>query len=126
MKKNNEIKTNTSGCLKDKVITSLERYAIIQTGGKQYFALEGKTIAIEKIDGASGDQIIFDEVLLIKYDNDNCKIGQPFVDKTITGTIIKQIRDKKIIVFKFKKRKKYRTKKGHRQFKTIVRINNII
>lgn len=126
MKKNNEIKTNSLDCLKNKVITSLERYAIIQTGGKQYFALEGKTIAIEKIEGLSGDQIVFDEVLLIKYSNDNCKIGQPFVDKTITGTIVKQIRDRKIIVFKFKKRKKYRTKKGHRQFKTIVRIDNIV
>jgi large subunit ribosomal protein L21 len=106
-------------------LPNLERYAIIQTGGKQYFALEGKTLAIEKIDGNAGDEIIFKEVLFKRLDKDNCEIGHPFIGTYVKATIVKQMRDKKIIVFKFKKRKKCRTKKGHRQQMTIVRIISI-
>lgn len=110
--------------LKDNVIVPLERYAIIQTGGKQYFAIEGKTLSIEKIEGVAGDEIVFDDVLVKRLDAQNFEVGQPFLKSGVKATIVKQMRDRKIIVFKFKKRKKYRTKKGHRQAKTIVRINS--
>jgi large subunit ribosomal protein L21 len=111
--------------LKEGSIVALERYAVIQTGGKQYFAIEGKTLAIEKIDGIAGDEVIFDEVLLRRINAKECFIGQPFLDGVVKAIIVKQIRGKKIIVFKFKRRKKYRKKQGHRQFHTIVRIISI-
>ncbi len=111
--------------LSESSLPNLDRYAIIQTGGKQYFALEGKTLAIEKIEGNAGDEVIFKEVLLKRLDKDKCEVGHPFVGTYVKATIIKQMRDKKIVVFKFKKRKKCRTKKGHRQQMTIVRIISI-
>jgi len=111
--------------LKENSIISLERYAIIQTGGKQYFAVEGKTIAVEKLNGIAGEEVIFDEVLLKRKNSQQCEVGQPFVETPVKGVIVKQVRGKKIVVFKFKRRKKQRTKKGHRQYYTIVRINNI-
>jgi len=111
--------------LKDGSVVALERYAVIQTGGKQYFAVEGKTLAIEKIEGVEGDDIFFDEVLLRRINAQECQIGQPFLDGSVKATIVKQMRGKKIIVFKFKRRKKYRKKQGHRQLHTIVRIISI-
>jgi large subunit ribosomal protein L21 len=111
--------------LKEGSVVALERYAVIQTGGKQYFAVEGKTLAIEKIDGVEGDEIFFDEVLLRRINAQECQIGQPFLDGAVKATIVKQMRGKKIIVFKFKRRKKYRKKQGHRQLHTIVRIISI-
>lgn len=102
----------------------LEKYAIIQTGGKQYFALENKTIMIEKIDGANGDIVTFNEVLF-KRASGVCSLGAPFLAEPITATIVKHLRGEKIIVFKFKRRKKYRKKQGHRQSYTVVRINAI-
>jgi len=107
-------------------IVALERYAIIQTGGKQYFAIEGKTLAIEKVNGQTGDTILFDEVLLRRENPQTLLIGQPFLEKPVEAVIVKQMRGPKIIVFKFKRRKKYRTKKGHRQSYTIVRFTSII
>lgn len=99
----------------------LEKYAIIQTGGKQYFALENKTIMIEKIDGDQGDSVAFNEVLF-KRTEGTCYLGTPFLAEPIIATIVKHLRGDKIIVFKFKRRKKYRKKQGHRQSYTVVRI----
>lgn len=102
-----------------------ERYAIFQTGGKQYQALEGKTIAIEKIEGEAGKKIEFNEVLLRKTGTDAIEIGKPFLGSSVKASIVKQMRGPKIIVFKFKRRKKSRIKKGHRQAITVVRIDAI-
>lgn len=102
-----------------------ERYAIIQTGGKQYQAIEGKTLAIEKIDGEVGSKLKFDEVLLRKLGIDNVEVGQPFLKTAVTASIVKQMQGPKVVVFKFKRRKKYRVKKGHRQPITVVRIESI-
>lgn len=102
-----------------------DRYAIFQTGGKQYQALEGKTVAIEKLDAQEGDQVIFDEVLLRKESPDSVVIGQPFVDTPIKASIVKHTKGPKLIAFKFKRRKKYRRKIGHRQPLTVVRIESI-
>lgn len=104
--------------------TIFSRYAIFQTGGKQYQALEGKTIAIEKLDSAAGQPVQFDDVLLIKRAEGDVQIGQPFLSTPIKATIVKHMRGPKLVVFKFKRRKKSRVKRGHRQPLTIVRIDS--
>lgn len=101
-----------------------EKYAIFQTGGKQYQAVEGKTLAVEKLEHAAGDKIEFKDVLLVKT-GDAYAIGAPFLNTTIKAEIIKQDRSPKIIIFKFKRRKKYRVKNGHRQPITVVRFLSI-
>lgn len=102
-----------------------DRYAIFQTGGKQYQAIEGKTVAIEKIDGNPGDTLEFSDVLLLKTSPNAIKIGQPFVGTSVKASIVKQMRLPKVIVFKFKRRKKSRVKRGHRQPQTVIRIESI-
>jgi large subunit ribosomal protein L21 len=108
-----------------KTVPSFERYAIFQTGGKQYQAIEGKTVAIEKLEGKQGDSVEFKEVLLRKTGNADIQIGQPFLKTPIKASIVKQMRGPKLVVFKFKRRKKSRVKKGHRQPITVVRIEAI-
>lgn len=104
--------------------TIFSRYAIFQTGGKQYQALEGKTIAIEKLDVKAGESVQFDDVLLIKKADGDVKIGQPFLSTPVKATIVKHMKGPKLVVFKFKRRKKSRVKRGHRQPMTIVRIES--
>lgn len=104
---------------------SFDKYAIFQTGGKQYHAIEGKTIAVEKLDGESGDTVEFTDVLLRKLSSDQVEIGQPTLETPIKASIVKQIKGPKVIVFKFKRRKKHRRKQGHRQPATVIRIESI-
>lgn len=111
--------------LKKEAQTVLDRYAIIETGGKQYFALEGKTIMIEKLPQEAGEVIEFSKVLFKRENKEKCEVGNPYTSTGVTGTIIKHLRGDKIIVFKFKRRKKYRKKQGHRQSYTVVRITSI-
>ncbi|MBW1649403.1 MAG: 50S ribosomal protein L21 [Deltaproteobacteria bacterium] len=101
-------------------------YAVLKTGGKQYKALLGDTLKVEKLKGEVGEPIVFEKVLMIAGDDENVTIGQPFIKSaSVRGHIVKQAKDKKIIVFKYKRRKKYRLKKGHRQLFTQVKINSI-
>jgi len=102
-----------------------ERYSIFQTGGKQYQAIDGQTVSIEKLDAAVGASVVFDEVLLRRETNDVVTIGQPYLNTPVTATVLKHARDRKVIVFKFKRRKKSRVKNGHRQPFTVVRIESI-
>ncbi len=103
-----------------------EIYAIIQTGGKQYQVVPGKTVAIEKLDGVAGDAVSFPEVLFRKTGEESFEIGSPFVEGALVkGSILKHDKEAKVIVFKFKRRKKQRTKHGHRQQFTVVRIESI-
>ncbi|HJZ23253.1 MAG TPA: 50S ribosomal protein L21 [Candidatus Babeliales bacterium] len=106
-------------------IPQFERYAIFQTGGKQYQAIEGKTVAIELIDGNIGDKVEFKDVLLRKIGEDKIEIGQPFLSAPVKASIVKHDKGPKLIVFRFKRRKKSRVKKGHRQPLTVVRIEAI-
>jgi large subunit ribosomal protein L21 len=101
-----------------------KEYAIIQTGGKQYQAIPGKTISVEKLAGEPGDSVEFAEVLLRKNGED-LSIGQPHLEKAVKASIVKHMRGKKLVVFKFKRRQKSRVKSGHRQEQTIVRIDSI-
>jgi large subunit ribosomal protein L21 len=100
-------------------------YAVIQTGGKQYRAVPGEEVKIEKIEGNVGESVTFEKVLLTS-DGDEVNIGSPFLENIkVMGRITRHDRDKKVIVFKYKKRKGYRKKQGHRQSYTLVRIEDI-
>lgn len=99
--------------------------AVIATGGKQYLVKEGDVVRIEKIDLEKGEKIEFDQVLMIDKDGKHI-IGRPLVKKAkVTGKILKQDKAKKIIVFKYKSKKKYRKKTGHRQPYTDILIEKI-
>jgi len=111
---------------KKKIEESFERYAIFKIGGKQYQAIEGKTIAIEKIEGEPGDKIEFKEVLFRKSGDGKFEIGRPLVEAAVLkASIVKHDKAPKVVVFKFKRRKKSRVKKGHRQPLTVIRIEAI-
>ncbi len=100
-------------------------YAVIVTGGKQYRVSVGDEIFIEKIDGQAGDTVTFDRVLAVSADGD-LQVGTPNVDgMVVEGELVKQGRQKKIVVFTYKAKKGYRRKKGHRQPYTRVRITKI-
>ena len=100
-------------------------YAVIATGGKQYKVEEGKTLTIEKLPGTVGDEVSFDNVLMFS-DGENVKIGQPAVENaTVKGRIVEQRKAKKILVFKYKRRKRFRKTQGHRQQYTSVKIDSI-
>lgn len=101
------------------------RYAIFITGGKQYQAVEGKTLAIEKIEGEAGAPLEFTEVLFRKEGEGKFEVGTPHLKKSIKASIIKQMKEPKVTIYKFKRRKKVRVKKGHRQPKTVIRIEAI-
>ena len=108
-----------------KEVITPEQYAIFQTGGKQYQAIKGKTVAIEKLEGEAGDVVEFKEVLFRKTGEDTFEVGQPHLGTAIKATIVKHDKGPKIIVFKFKRRKKVRVKRRHRQPMTIVRIEEL-
>ncbi|MCP4746980.1 MAG: 50S ribosomal protein L21 [Desulfobacteraceae bacterium] len=100
-------------------------YAIVATGGKQYKVEEGETLRIEKLTGEVGDEVTFDRILMIGG-GDDVRIGQPLVDgASVKASIVEQGKAKKIIVFKYKRRKRYRRKQGHRQPFTAVKIDTI-
>ena len=101
-------------------------YAVVAAGGKQYKVEEGDVLRIEKVAGNVGDALTFDKVLLIS-DGENVTIGQPMIENTVVNAqIIEQGKSKKIIVFKYKRRKRYRRKQGHRQRFTAVKIGSIV
>lgn len=100
-------------------------YAVVATGGKQYRVEEGDVVRIEKIPGEVGESISFDRVLMIS-DGEAFTIGRPVVENAaVDGRIVEQDRAKKVLVFKYKRRKRFRRKQGHRQYYTAVRITGI-
>ena len=101
-------------------------YAVIKTGGKQYRVQQGDQLRVEKLPGAVGDSITFGEVLLVAGEGAALQIGTPnLAGATVEAKIVAQDRAKKIIVFKFKRRKNYRRKAGHRQPFTALQIVGI-
>ncbi|HCS93613.1 MAG: 50S ribosomal protein L21 [Bavariicoccus seileri] len=99
-------------------------YAIIKTGGKQVKVEVGQPIYIEKLDAEEGTKVSFDEVILLS--GDSVKVGTPFVTgATVEGTVEKQGRQKKVVTFKYKRRKDTHRKQGHRQPYTRVMIDAI-
>jgi large subunit ribosomal protein L21 len=100
-------------------------YAIIRTGGKQYRVQPGQTIRVPSLEGEAGSQVEFADVLL-GGDDDDVRAGAPTIDGAkVTGEIVRQGRGDKIVVYKFKRRKNYARKQGHRQGFTEVRIDDI-
>lgn len=100
-------------------------YAVVKTGGKQVRMSPGDSIRIEKLPGDIGEEVSFDQVLLVSGDGEP-RVGNPVIEgATVKATIAAQGRGKKIIVFKMKRRKGYRRKAGHRQDYTEVKVESI-
>ncbi len=100
-------------------------YAVIKTGGKQYKVQEGEIIFIEKLNAQSGDAVTFDEVVMVA-DGEDIKVGTPTVPgAAVTAKVVKNGKGPKVIVFKYKSKKGYRNKTGHRQPYTQVQIEKI-
>jgi len=100
--------------------------AVIKTGGKQYLVAPGDKIKVEKIDKKEGAEVIFSDVLLLEKSK-KIEIGTPILKGIkVTGKVLSQGKDKKVIVFKYKAKKRYKVKKGHRQPFSEVEITKII
>ena len=100
-------------------------YAVIKTGGKQHKVEEGEIISIEKLKAGEGDKVEFEEVLAIKADG-KLQVGTPVLDGAkVTGTVLSQEKDKKVVIIKMRRRQDYRSKQGHRQKLTKVKIDSI-
>jgi len=100
-------------------------FAVFKSGGKQFRAEPGAQIRIPSLDAEPGDSVTFDEVLLASSDGD-VKVGDPVVSGAkVTAEVVRHGRDKKIIVFKRKRRKGYRKKQGHRQGFTEIRVDEV-
>ncbi|HSG49854.1 MAG TPA: 50S ribosomal protein L21 [Longimicrobiales bacterium] len=101
-------------------------FAVFKTGGKQFRAEPGARIRVPSLEADPGDAVTFDEVLLASNDGD-VKVGEPLVEGAkVTAEVVRHGRDKKVIVFKRKRRKGYRKKQGHRQGFTEVRVNEVV
>lgn len=99
-------------------------FAVIQTGGKQYKVAQGDVLRVEKLGGNVGDAITFDKVLLVGAET--VKVGTPFVSGAkVSAQIVGEGRGKKLIVYKFRRRKNYRRKAGHRQPYTELKITGL-
>lgn len=101
------------------------KLSIIKTGGKQYLVSEGDKIKIEKLDAKEGEQVTFDQVMLVKNDDD-LKIGEPLIEKAnVKANVLEQGKREKVTIFKYKAKKRQKKKKGHRQPFTKVEIIEI-
>jgi large subunit ribosomal protein L21 len=101
-------------------------FAVIETGGKQYKVAVGDTVDVEKLVGKPGDKVELGNVLLVS-DEESLKVGQPMVEGAkVVGTIVAQDRARKIVVFKYKPKKRYRRKTGHRQSFTRLTVDQIV
>ena len=98
-------------------------YAIIATGGKQYKVAEGDIIRVEKLGAEAGEVVTFDQVLAVS--NDGLKVGADVADATVTATVVKNAKARKVIVYKYKRKTGYHKKNGHRQQYTQVKIEKI-
>ena len=100
-------------------------YAVIETGGKQYQVKVGDILNVEKLGLEEGEKVSFDKVIAVAGD-DGFKVGAPYVEGAkVEATVLKNARNKKIIVYKYKPKKGYHKKQGHRQYFTKVKIESI-
>ncbi len=101
------------------------KYAIVESGGKQYKAVEGQTIVVDRLEVESGADVVLNDVLLLVNDG-AVKIGAPVVSGAkVTGKVVGEEKGPKIIVFKYRPKKHYRVKTGHRQVYTRIQIESI-
>ncbi len=99
-------------------------YAVVRTGGKQYKVAVDDVVRVEKLPGEEGEVVQLNDVLLVS-DDAGIKIGAEVGESLVTGTILRQFRDKKVLVFKKKRRKNYRRTQGHRQSLTELQVTEI-
>ena len=100
-------------------------YAIVEKGGKQYKAIPGNTIEVDRMDVEVGDQVEFESVLLVS-DGKKVKVGKPTIKGArVQTTVVAQVKAPKIIVFKYKPKNRYRVKSGHRQRYTKLQVDSI-
>ena len=101
-------------------------YALVEIKGKQFKAQKGTLLKIDKIDQIKGESVDFDRVLLL-HDDDSVKIGTPYVkDVAVKVTVEDHLKDRKVLVKKFRRRKNYRRTRGHKQQYTLVRVDDIV
>ena len=101
-------------------------FAVIKSGGKQYKVAKNDVIRVEKLDAEAGASIDLNKVLMVGDDKSQT-VGVPLVDgASVSATVLEQMRDRKIIIFKKKRRQNYRHKNGHRQHLTVLRIDDIL
>src|SRR5512135_3672356 len=101
-------------------------YAVLKTGGKEYRVSKGDLIRVEKLEGKVGDPVQLKEVLMVSGGEGDVRVGTPsLADAVVTGEIVQQVKGKKVLIFKMKRRKNYRRLRGHRQTYTYIRVNDI-
>mgnify|MGYP000163555235 FL=1 len=109
-----------------KSLGGVDMYAIIETGGKQYKVEKDQILHVENLNIEEGGEVVFDKVLLVSGDDGAITVGKPYVKgATVKGSVLKNGKSKKIIVFKYKAKKNQRKKKGHRQPFTRVEIKEL-
>ena len=102
-------------------------YAIFKTGGKQYKVSPGDVVRVDKIEGDTGNEVIFKDVLMVVDDNKKIEVGKPILaNAKVSAFIDRQTKGEKIIIFKSRRRKGYKKKTGHRQMLTDVKIKEIL
>jgi len=102
-----------------------QMYAVVKTGGKEYRVSQGDLIRVEKMEGKVGDQVTMKDILMVSHE-DQVQVGNPLLaNAVITGQIVQQVKGKKVLTYKMKRRKNYRRTKGHRQTYTYIRVNDI-
>lgn len=100
-------------------------YAVVKSGGKEYRVSKGDLIRVEKLEGKVGDKVALKDVLMVSQEGE-VQFGNPHLtNAVITGEIVQEIKGKKVLTYKMKKRKNYRRFKGHRQPYTYLRVNDI-
>jgi large subunit ribosomal protein L21 len=100
-------------------------YAVVKTGGKEYRISKGDIIRVEKLEGKAGDQVALKDVLMVSQE-DQVQFGTPqLTNVVVMGEIVQQIKGKKVLTYKMKRRKNYRRLKGHRQTYTYLKVNDI-
>ncbi|MBN2544676.1 MAG: 50S ribosomal protein L21 [Spirochaetes bacterium] len=101
-------------------------YSVIDISGKQYTVKEGDILAVDLMDKKIKDKIEFDKIVLVKLDEKDTKIGNPYVKGAkVQASVVDNVKDNKVITFKYKKRKNSKRIRGHRQPYTIIKINKI-
>jgi large subunit ribosomal protein L21 len=100
-------------------------YALVEIQGKQYKAEQGKTLKVDRVGQDAGEVVVFDSVLMLR-DDDKTNVGTPFVKGAQVKTVVQEhVRDPKVVVYKYKKRKGYARKRGHKQQYSVLRVEEI-
>ena len=100
-------------------------YAVVKTGGKEFRISKGDIIRVEKLEGKAGDQVVLKDILMVSQEG-QAQFGTPYLaNAMVTGEIVQEVKGKKVLTYKMKKRKNYRRFKGHRQTYTYLKVNEI-